>query len=129
MVNVNTLNQTSFILSINDIELSKYITNYTIDKYDITTSDTGMNDSGDTIVDYVKKNKVKINIGLTDCPAEYVSKIENAIENGTFKCKYIIGDTQKTETVKAYRGDRKITLSQYRGDMTLWNYEFAVIGL
>lgn len=130
MVAVPDLEKTDiFIVKINGVDVSKYLTSYTINKYDITTADTGMNDAGDTQIEYVKKDKLKAQFKWSDINSTYYHKIEKTIENGTITAEIVIGDNKESITYDAYRGDRTITMKRDVNNKPEWDYTFSIIGL
>lgn len=120
----------TFMVKINNVDVSKFITSYVINEYDITTSDTGMNDAGITQIEYVRKDKVKVSITWSDIDSTYLQLIRNAISNGTFSAEVVDGDYRQSITCDAYRGDRTITMK--RNSVTNkpeWDFTFAIIEL
>lgn len=120
----------TFMVKINNVDVSKFITSYVINEYDITTSDTGMNDAGVTQIEYVRKDKVKVSITWSDIDSTYLQRIRNAISNGTFNAEVVDGDYAQKITCDAYRGDRTITMKRNsHTNKPEWDFTFAIIEL
>lgn len=118
-----------FLLSIDNVDLSDYLTQYDIDMYDITSENTGMNAKGKTIIDYVLKDKVKISLKWEGCTSAYIDKIQDALKNGTCSCVYVIGDKKVTGTISSYRGDRKISMKRNDNNVITWDFSTSIISL
>ena len=118
-----------FMVEINGVDLSKNLTSYVINTYDITTEDTGMNDAGVTQIEYVRKDKVKVQLTWSDINSTYKSKIKKAINNGTFEAKIVTGDEKEYISCNAYRGDRIETMKRNGNNKPEWDYTFSIIEL
>lgn len=130
MVDPNSLKKSQvFLLKINGVDLSSHISSFSIDEYDITSSDTGMNGDGKTIIDYVALDKIKVNLKWSSCSSAYINTIKNAISSGTFECEYVDADNEEKVTIQAYRGDRKRTMITNDQGVITWDFEFNVISL
>lgn len=130
MVDPNSLKKSQvFLLKINGVDLSSHISSFSIDEYDITSSDTGMNGDGKTIIDYVALDKIKVNLKWSSCSSAYINTIKHAISSGTFECEYVDADNEEKVTIQAYRGDRKRTMITNAQGVITWDFEFNVISL
>ena len=119
-----------FLISINGVDLSEYITEFSYNEYDISSSVSGLNDNGAMNLDIVAKDKRKLTIKWTECPSSYKTKIKNALSGITFNAKWVCGDDDESITVYSYRGDRTYTMKQLKTDKKpLWDVSVSVIGM
>lgn len=118
-----------FLLSINNIDLSQYITKFEYDEYDVSTSDSGLDDNGSMLIDVVAKDKRKLSVVWDYCPSSYINKIKSAINSVTFNAEWVVGDDEQSVNIPSYRGDRKITMLKDANGKCRWSFSLSVIGI
>lgn len=118
-----------FLLSINGVDLSGYVSEFSYDEYDVSTADSGLDDNAEMQQEVVAKNKRKLSINWTFCPSGYKKKIQNAIKNVNFEAVWVDGDNKESITVKSYRGDRKYTMRRNNQNKIYWDVSLSIIGI
>jgi hypothetical protein len=118
-----------FLVSVNGVDLSGYITEFYYDVYDVSTADSGLDDTGTMQQEVVAKNKRKLSVVWSDCPSGYKRKIERALENVQFEVVWVDGDDKDSLTVPAYRGDRKFAMKRNIQNKVYWEVSLSLIGL
>jgi hypothetical protein len=118
-----------FLLSINGVDLSGYVTEFSYDEYDVSTADSGLDDTATMQQEVVAKDKRKLSVVWSDCPSGYKRKIKRALKNVQFEATWVDGDDKESLTVKSYRGDRKYTMKRNRENKIYWEVSLSIIGL
>lgn len=130
MISQELLNESEkFLLRINGIDLSDYVTEFSYNEYDISSSDSGLNDSGAMNLDTVAKDKRKLTIRWSDCPSSYKKKIKTAISGVTFNAEWVTGDDDESVTVYSYRGDRAYKVTHLKDKKIRWDVSVSIIGM
>lgn len=118
-----------FMVKVNGVDLSKNLTKYVINDYDITSADTGMNDAGVTILEYVRKDKIKVQLEWKDIDSTYMKRIKDAFASGTITAEVVDGDYKESVTCNAYRGDRTRTMKRNGNNKPEWDFSVSIIEL
>lgn len=118
-----------FLLSINGVDLSGYITDFYYDEYDVSTEDSGLDDTATMQQEVVAENKRKLSVTWSDCPSSYKKRIKNALRNVQFEATWVDGDDKESISVQSYRGDRKYRMKRNRENKIFWEVTLSVIGL
>lgn len=114
------------ILKIQGVDVSKNLTKdgYTVEIQDVHSSESGINESGEEIVEVIWGDRHKIGCVWQDIDAKYMTQIVNLIAKKTdIQVEFLYGGS--LETMKAYVGDRKLTMKVAEGKA--WDLSFSLI--
>lgn len=119
------------LVKINNVDCTENLTTYEINQYDLSSSESGDKQDGDSVYEIIGKDKFQLTLGWSCINDTYKHQILTAIAAGTDIPVLYSYDGELDEGGLCYRGDRKLELiaaPDSQGER-LWNLSFNLIGL
>jgi len=120
------------LIEINGVDCTDNLTTYEINKYDLSSAESGDKQDGDSVYEVVGKDKFQLTLEWTLINDTYKNQILSLIEDATdIPVSYSYASLGLDSSGLCYRGDRNLSL-EMAPDGTgerLWNLKFNLIGL
>ena len=120
------------LVEINGLDCTNNLTTYEINKYDLSSAESGDKQDGDSVYEIVGKDKFQLTLEWTCINDDYKNLILSKIAQGTdIPVRFSYASIGLDDGGLCYRGDRNLDLvtpPDGTGER-LWNLKFNLIGL